>query len=235
MNKIIIALTALIINLHATEVYATFNVLAQKNAALAFNASGIVNAVHTDIANSVNKGDILASLENSDVKANLQSAQVAHKYAARDYERQQQVKHLIDASAFDAYALRYESTKAHLAYMQALLDKTYLKAPFDGVITFKEIEIGDTVNGMMLKTVFKIQSTHERKLLVEFDQKYYQDVHVGDTFEYKLDGQQKVYRGTISKIYPLANANNRKIQAEVQAKDLLVGLFGDGIIITQDR
>lgn len=235
MNKIIVSLAALILSLHGAEVYATFNVMAQKSASLAFNASGIVNNVNAEIAQSVAKGDVLASLENSDTKANLQSAEVAYKYAARDFERQKQVQHLIDASAFDAYALKYESAKAQLAYMQALFEKTYLKAPFDGVITFKDIEVGDTVNGMMLKTVFKIQSAHERKLLVEFDQKYYKDVKVGDTFRYKIDGEDTLHSGTIAKIYPLANANNRKIQAEVKAKDLLVGLFGDGVIITQEK
>jgi multidrug resistance efflux pump len=125
----------------------------------------------------------------------------------------------------------YEKAKSNVAYQQALYEKTFLKAPFDGVIYEKNIEVGDAVSGMMLKTVFKIQSQHQRKLVLEFDQKYHNQVKVGDKFIYKLDGETKQREGVISKIYPYANKQNAKIKAEVQAKDIVVGLFGDGQII----
>jgi membrane fusion protein, multidrug efflux system len=232
MNKIVLGLIGLVFSLNAAEIYATFNVEAQKSASLAFDASGVVNVVNVDISDEVQKGKVLASLENSDQKAILDSSKTTLKYAQKDYERQVAVKKLIDEGKFDSYALKYENAKNQLAYQEALYNKTFLKAPFDGVIFFKQVEVGDTVNGMMLKTVFKIQSKHERKLVVEYDQKYHSVVKVGDKYQYKLDGDDKVYTGVISKIYPLADANNRKMQAEVKAKDLVVGLFGDGKIIT---
>jgi membrane fusion protein, multidrug efflux system len=232
MNKIVLGLIGLVFSLNAAEIYATFNVEAQKSASLAFDASGVVNVVNVDISDEVKKGKVLASLENSDQKAILDSSKTTLKYAQKDYERQVAVKKLIDEGKFDSYALKYENAKNQLAYQEALYNKTFLKAPFDGVIFFKQVEVGDTVNGMMLKTVFKIQSKHERKLVVEYDQKYHSVVKVGDKYQYKLDGDDKVYTGVISKIYPLADANNRKMQAEVKAKDLVVGLFGDGKIIT---
>ena len=62
-----------------------------------------------------------------------------------------------------AYLYKYENAKAQLIYQQALLDKTLLKAPFDGLITQKSVEVGDVVSGAMIRTVLKIQSIHERK------------------------------------------------------------------------
>ena len=44
-----------------------------------------------------------------------------------------------------------------------------------------------------------------------------------------------MYDGIISKIYPYANYNNRKIKAEVKANDLMVGLFGEGYIIVDGK
>ena len=64
----------------------------------------------------------------------------------------------MDASKFDTYAFKYENSKAQMAYQQALLDKTQLKAPFDGVIYEKSVEVGDVVSGAMIRTVMKIQS-----------------------------------------------------------------------------
>ena len=235
MSKIIIVMMGLIVSLNAAEIYATFSVKAEKSASLAFDAGGIVKQVNYDLAQSVKKGALLAVLSNADKKANLESAKTALKYAKKEYERQEKVKKLIDEGKFDAVAYKYENAQNKVMYQEALYNKTFLKAPFDGVIFFKNIEVGDAVSGVSLKTVFKIESKHARKLIVSFDQKYRKSVKVGDTFAYKIEGESQTFHGKISKIYPSANANNRKMQAEVKAKDLIVGLFGDGKIITQEK
>lgn len=232
--KIIIGLLGVTLSLNAGEVYATFSVNAEKNAMLAFDAGGIVKEVNYDIASSVKEGSTLASLSNADIKATLESAKTALKYAQKDYERQLKVKELIDEGRFDQFALKYESAKNQVAYAQAKYDKTFLKAPFDGVIYDKEIEVGDTVSGMMLKTVFKIQSAKKRKLVLSFDQKYHKRVKIGQTFRYKVDGDDREYTGHISKLYPFANSANRKMQAEVKAEGFIVGLFGEGYIVVPE-
>ena len=233
-TKILIGLIAFTYTLNAAEVYATFTVEAEKKAMLAFDASGITQKVNYEIADRVKRGAVLASLVNADSKANLESAKTALKFAKKDYERQLKVKDLIDEGKFDQYAFKYENAKNKLAFAQAQYDKTYLKAPFNGVVYEKNIEVGDTVSGMMLKTVFKIQSKSKRKLILGFDQKYHKSVKVGQSFRYGVDGDEKEYRGVITKVYPFANSGNRKIKAEVKAKDFVVGLFGEGYITIPD-
>lgn len=234
MNKILIGLIGVIFTLNAADIYATFTVEADKKARLAFNASGITQRVNYDVASSVKRGKVLASLVNEDMKASLDSARTALKFAKKDYERQLKVKDLIDEGKFDQYAFKYENAKNQLAFAEAQYNKTYLRAPFDGVIYEKDIEVGDTVSGMMLKTVFKIQSKYSRKLILGFDQKYHKSVKVGQKFRYGVDGDSKEYVGVISKIYPYANSGNRKIKAEVKADGFVVGLFGEGYIEVPD-
>ncbi len=249
MRKIIIGVVCLVLSLSATEVYSTFNVEASQSANLAFNSSGTIKNIYVDVSSRVKKGDILVELKNDEYKASLQiakaeleNAEVSLKYAKKDYERQVKIKHMIDEEKFDRYELGFErakvavsQAKANLAYKQALLDKTILYAPFDGVIFEKSVAVGDVVSGMMLRTIFKIQSQDKRKLLVEFDQKYNQDVKVGQIFRYTIDGENKLHEGVISKVYPLANSANRKIKAEVKVNSFLVGLFGEGYIIVPDK
>lgn len=235
MKKIFIALVALVSLSNAQNVYATFDVAAQKSANLAFTASGIVQEDNVDIGSIVSKDQILAQLGNEDIAAMLKKTQIVFKFAKRELVRQKKIKKLIDASKYDKVLSNYENAQASVAYQEALYEKTILKAPFAGIIYAKNIEVGDAVSGMMLKTVFKIQSLHARKLILEFDQKYHDVVKVGQTFEYKVDGDNKTYQGVISKVYPYADFDNRKIKAEVQAKDLTVGLFGDGMILVDGK
>jgi len=230
MRKIILVLMLLVLNVEAKSLYATFTVVATKSANLAFTASGTVNKVEVSMASEVKKGEVLASLDNAEIKAALNIATTALKYAKRDYERQAKVKKLVDASRFDTYAFKYENAKAQVVYQKALLDKTVLKAPFDGVIYEKSIEVGDVVSGAMIRTVLKIQSLKNRKLELEIDQKYWKVIKPGLTFKYKVDGDTKEYTGKISKVSPYADNANRKIRAEVETEGFTPGLFGEGYI-----
>ena len=233
-KNLILGLMLSLTGLQAQELYATFTVEAKQSANLAFTSSGTVDKVLVDVSSIVKKGDLLAELQNHDLKAALHIAETALNFAKKEYDRQLKVKKLVDASKFDSYLFKYENAKAQLIYQQALLDKTLLKAPFDGLITQKSVEVGDVVSGAMIRTVFKIQSIHERKIVLAFDQKYWKVVKTGQIFHYKLDGDSKQYSGKISKIYPYADSGNRKIKAEVLAQDFIVGLFGEGYIEVPD-
>jgi RND family efflux transporter MFP subunit len=249
MIKAIIGLMSLVLAMNAGEIYANFHTEAVKSANLAFDASGVVKKVYVDVSSAVKKGDKLAELYSDDTKASLDiakasvaSAEVTLKFAQKDYERQVLIKHLIDEAQFDKYAQNFESAKAaligakaNLAYKQALYDKTTIYAPFDGVIFEKTVEVGDVVNGMMLRTVFKIQSQDERKLVLALDQKYWKSVKVGQSFKYSVDGDTEQYEGKITNVYPHADNDNRKLNAEVQAKGFIVGLFGNGYIHTDSK
>ena len=235
MRILILSLMLLSVSMQAEEVYATFSVQADKSANLAFTSSGIVNQVSVDVATVVKKGDILAQLQNNDLKAALNIANTSLKYEKKEYDRQLKVKHLLDESRLDSYAFKYESAKAQMEYQQALFDKTILRAPFDGVIYEKIVEVGDVVSGAMIRTIIKIQSLDKRKLILGFDQKYWRDIKVGQTFKYGVDGDSKIYKGKISKVYPYADSGNRKIKAEVEAKDFTPGLFGEGYIMIDEK
>ena len=165
VKSLILALMLSLTGLQAQELYATFTVKAKQSANLAFTSSGTVDKVLVDVSSIVKKGDLLAELQNHDLQAALHISETALNFAKKEYERQLKVKKLVDASHFDTYAFKYENAKAQLIYQQALLDKTLLKAPFDGLIIKKSVEVGDVVSGAMIRTVFKIQSIHEKKII----------------------------------------------------------------------
>lgn len=228
--KKIVFLVCMALQLNAEEIYATFDIEAKKSASLAFSSSGIIEKMHVDIGSKVKKDALLAELLNDDIEAMVEVSKVALQYAKSDYERQKKVQQHINVSLFESFAYKYDNAKVQLKYQETLLDKTYLRAPFDGIITAKKLEIGDVVSGQMITEVFDIQSLKERKLILKFDQKYHQKVKVGDRFTYKVDGDESTYSGTISKIYPTIESKSRKMLAEVKAEGFPVGLFGDGYI-----
>ena len=233
MNKTLFLTLITAMTLHATDIYATFTVKALQSANLAFNANGTVNHIYVDTGDTVHKGQTLATLRSGDIQAALQIARVGLTYAQKDHDRLQTVKDVTDQAKLDGVQFRVENAKAQLAYKQALLDKTILKAPFDGTIVTRNLEIGDTA-GLRPVAAYRLESTHARKLILSFDQKYWKVVKPGETFTYTVDGDLTPRKGVITKIYPTANLQSRKMQAEVAAKDIPAGLFGEGKILIPD-
>ena len=221
--------------IQAEQIYATFDIQAYRHTNLAFSAGGIVQDIETDVSMQVKQGEVLAHLNNDDLKAKLQIAMIAMRHAKKEYERQLSIKEVVQQAKLDSYEFQYDNAKAQVAYIRSLLDKTILKAPFDGIITAKMIEVGNVVSGIAPRTAFSLQSEHKRKLLLHFDQKYWHKVQTGNAFEYTIDGEQKARHGVIGKIYPKVNQQTRKMTAEVYVSDLVVGLFGTGTITTQDE
>lgn len=243
MKKIVL-LIMMGLGLYAQGIYATFDVEAEKSAELSLTSSGIIKSIETDVGQRVKKGDVLLRLENSDLKealelakARLELAKITAKYAEKSFKRFEKVKKVIDEGEYDRYASAYEQAKSsvheaevNVRYKQTLLDKTVLKAPFDGVIFDKPVEVGDVVSGAMIKVLLRLQSAKEVTLKLLVDQKYWNILKPGMLFTYKVDGDTTVRQGKVSKVYPTANSGNRKIMAEVPAEDIIPGLFGDGEI-----
>ena len=216
--------------LSAKEIYATFDIVAKRVAHLAFDANGVVKKINVDIASRVKKGQILASLENCDLEAKKELDLINYNHAKSDYQLQLKAKNTVNKLTLNRFKYNFLAAKAKLDYTKALLDKTFLKAPFDGIITEKKVEVGDVVSAMAPRELFRLESL-DKKLILKIDQKYISKIKVGDIFKYKIDGSNKHYKGKISKIYPSVDSSLRVIKAEVEVGNRFKsGLFGSGVI-----
>lgn len=228
----------------AEEVYATFNVQADKEAELVLSSTGLVKAIYVDVGDKVKKGAVLLELDNDDLKTSLLLAQkqidlaeVNLRFAKKAYERFEKVQDVVDEELFDQYVSGYErskielsNAKANRAYKQALFEKTRLKAPFSGVISSREIELGDGVSSAKMETLFTLITPQKQKLMIAVDEKYWQKLKIGQAFEYSVSGSAKKLTGKISKIYPAIDDKKRSVTVEVPATSLKTGIFGHGMI-----
>lgn len=242
MIKILFISFVLSIALMGEEIYATFDVVARKEANLNLTAHGIVKRLNADVGSHVQKGSLLLEIDNEDVVANidlakerLKKAKIEEQFARQTYERYRKVESVIEAELMDQHTLAYQKAaaasseaKASLRYQETLLEKTRLRAPFSGTIASRNIELGDSVVGS--SSLFRLISTPEVKLVLNFDEKYLRMITAGSKVRYRIDGQNGEKTGVISKIYPSVNAKNRKATAEVLATNIAPGLFGEAYI-----
>ncbi|WP_156240554.1 efflux RND transporter periplasmic adaptor subunit [Helicobacter heilmannii] len=231
MMKYLLCALLLVAGLSAKEVYAIFNVRALQDANLTLDSAGIVDAIYVDVGSKVKKGEVLLSLYNKDKKSQVDSINQQYDFSRKQYERYSKIGRAIDRNTLDKYYSDYRKLEYDRNYSQAVVDKTILKAPFDGVIASKNIELGDGMSANST-VLFRLVSKG-RKMVIEFDSKYLPVVKVGDTFLYSIDGKPEKQKVKITKIYPTIDENTRKVSAEALLpanSPLVPGVFGDGFI-----
>ena len=242
--KILFFLLMLVHGLFAEQIYATFDVVAKKEATLSLDVSGIVKKIYFDVGSSVKAGDLILELENETQKNDLELAIKDEKIAEINYlrsksnfERYEKVKNVIDEFRLDGFKFdmlsaeaAWQKAKTNIQIKKTILAKTYLKAPFAGIISVKHVEVGDGVSSGTLTPVADLIGSSGRKLILSFDEKYHRAVKPGSTFVYKIDGSQQTFTGKVTKVYPSIDPKTRMAKAEVATNTIKPGLFGDGYI-----
>ena len=158
-----------------TVLNATGYVVAQRKAAVASKATGRLVWLGVQEGSRVRKDDVIARLEDLDVKAtreqamanvqvaraNLTQGQVEQKDAEAALKRSQGLlaQGFVSQAAHDVAVARYDKSAAQIASLQASIaaavanwrgaevavEQTLIRAPFDGVVLTKAANVGDIV------------------------------------------------------------------------------------------
>lgn len=229
MKKIFIIILFMFNALFAEEIYATFDVVSEKESQLGLSASGIVATLNVNVGDKIKKGDLILSLNNTQEKNEYETARKNAEHSSKTYERYAKISDVIDKEKMENYLYDRDISQLNAQNKEIILRKTELRAPYDLVVTKKNIDLGAIVLASQTKLIDVI-ALDDVKLVLKFDEKYWQKVKIGQTFTYRVDGSDKNYEGIITKIYPVILNDTRQMEAEVKTKDLMPGLFGNGSI-----
>jgi len=136
-------------------------VVAQRKAAVASKGTGRLVYLGVVEGDRVRSGQVLARIEDADVRAQLAQAQAnlaLSRAELRDAERSlAREKTLMDSNftsqaTYDAAEARLDRVKAGIAVAQAALqsaevalENTVIRAPFDGTVLTKNADVGEVV------------------------------------------------------------------------------------------
>jgi len=142
---------------------ATGNTAAVNSANLVARVQGFLTEVKYTDGMPVKRGQHLFTIEPEPYQLKLQQAQAAEaaaqasqKQTEADFERQQELvqRQAASKAAFDAATAKRDSDKAKVLQAQAdtkqaqiNLDYTKVVAPFDGVVTARQVSVGELVGG----------------------------------------------------------------------------------------
>ncbi|MBT6392309.1 MAG: efflux RND transporter periplasmic adaptor subunit, partial [Nitrosomonadales bacterium] len=130
----------------------------REGAALSFNNGGYVTDVKVDLGTKVKKGQVLARLSQRDAKSLYLSSQADYVNKESYYNRMKVARESKAVSQQDVSDAKteLEIAASNLAINKKGLEDTVLRAPYDGIITFKDADEAQQV--YIGETLFKIDS-----------------------------------------------------------------------------
>lgn len=167
-------------------------------------ASGVLVEKHFVEGQSVNKGDLLYSIENdvyvariNVANASLQIAQAALNSASRSWERTRDLfksKTVSEdsrdtaRSVYDQALASLALAKANLQQVQIDLNHTQVSAPISGVVGLKQVDVGDFVSASPPMNLIEI--TQNNKVHVEFSMPLHDYINLKNNHWSTAENQQ---------------------------------------------
>lgn len=120
---------------------------AEKRAIVTSRTRGVLEELRVEEGESVASGQVIAVLENDEQELAVARFEAIVEIKTREFERQKGLNAQKIVSDNDVEAVRREVREAtnDLAVAQLNLERTEIKAPFDGVVLVRYIDIGGTV------------------------------------------------------------------------------------------
>ena len=131
-------------------------------------------------------GDLLVSLDDAIARAELDQAR-ANLELAESYQRAQMLfkRGASNAQAQDEAQSQQQAARASLALAQARLDKTQIRAPYDGFLGLRQVSTGDYLSPG--QDIVNLEVLDPLKVDFRVPQKAVSQVHLGQTVEISVD------------------------------------------------
>jgi RND family efflux transporter MFP subunit len=219
----------------------------ERRADLRAEVPAVVMAVLKENGQPVRRGDLLVRLDDTSIRDSLVSAQEAERAASQAFaqaERQhQRMKTLRDQGMASAQQLEdaeirrnttqsdLSAAKARLVGARQQLQRTEVRAPFDGIVADRKVSAGDTAQ--VGKELLKVMDPRSLRFEGLVSSDAIQSVKVGQPVTFRVNGYGKQeFAGRVKFVAPTANPTTRQVEVIVEiaggAPERLAGLYAEG-------
>lgn len=221
------------------------------SATIKSKVSGVVEATTLQEGMAVHAGQVLARIDQADLRARLQQqqaqldeAQAKLAMATKNETNSQALltQKYISQNAFDSTQNTVDLARANVKSASAMvelariaLNDGVIKAPIDGVVSKRHVQAGEKLALDM--PVYSIVNLSELILEAQVPASEIPRVKVGQDVKFRVDGfAQRDFHGQVARINPSTEAGSRAMLVYISVKNedsaLRAGMFAKGTIVT---
>lgn len=196
--------------------------------------SGIIDRIYVDYNSIVQKGQVIAELDKTNLlselastQSNLANAQSSLTYQTSNYNRYKTLfeKGLVSANDYENAKLSYEQAVQQVKVHQQNVQKAQtnlgyatITSPIDGIVLSKEVEEGQTVaSAMTTPTLFIIaQDLTDMRVIADIDEADIGGVKEGQRVTFTVDAYpDDIFEGEVTQVRQEATTESNVVTYEV--------------------
>ncbi|HXB09374.1 MAG TPA: efflux RND transporter periplasmic adaptor subunit [Puia sp.] len=202
------------------EIEANGSVVANEYVELHPEISGRIVYLNVPEGGKVSKGTVIARINDADLQATLEKGKAQLELYQKTEERERKLLEIngINQADYDLAVSNINSTKADIDYTQAQLDKTIIRAPFDGVVGLRQVSPGAYITPANI--IATVQQLDKTKVDFTLPEQYGNIVRKGSLVDVQLDALTNTRRkGLIVATEPQVNLTSRNLKVRALLED----------------
>jgi membrane fusion protein (multidrug efflux system) len=224
--------------IYENKIYSTGTLIANEDVQLRSEISGKIVEMRLQEGQQVKAGDLLIKINDSELQAQLKQVQFRLNLAEVREKRQRTLLERggISQEQYDATLNELNVLRSEMDLIRAQIDKTEIKAPFDGVVGLRYVSTGSYITPST--QIATIQSINPIKVEFSIPERYAGIVKVGNKVVFNVQGQEKDFEAEIYAIEPRINIQTRTLMMRALADNtkgtLLPGAFANIELILEE-
>ncbi|NGP86839.1 efflux RND transporter periplasmic adaptor subunit [Fodinibius halophilus] len=204
---------------------------ADEEATVVAKVRGLVETLHVEEGDIVQAGDLLAQLEDEQLRLEAQQAKATMDRLKNELNRKKELyqKELISAQEFENAKYEFQAQKSSYELAQLQLNYTQITAPINGIISDRMIKVGNMINSD--QEVFQITDFDPLLAVLDIPEHEMNKLNKGQSAKIKVDAiPGATFSGRVLRISPTVNSETGTFEVTVSIKDesrkLKPGMFG---------
>ena len=201
--------------------------------------AGTVSEIDFESGAVVKKGDLLVKFDTRTEEAQLKAANAQLEWAKVSAERAHKLRtdSTVSQSELDQAEASFQQAKANADAIQAIIDKKTLRAPFDGKLGIRQINLGEYVDAG--KPIVSLQSLTPVYADFSLPQQDLSQIKTGMVVRISMDAYtNKTFEGRLTAVNPNLDTSTRsaRLQATLDNPDHLLrpGMFARIEVVLPD-
>ncbi len=194
------------------KILTTGSILPDEAVDLSSETAGKITSLLFKEGSRVRKGDLLLSINDADLQAQMQRL----KYQStllQDREYRQRMlleKEAVSREVYDKALTDLNTNRAEISALEAQIAKTRVVAPFDGIIGLRYVSEGSYINpSVRIATLTKIQPV---KIEFTIPERYATHVGVGNRITFSTGNSNQMLDAKVYAIEPIIDQNTRTLK-----------------------
>lgn len=214
-------------------------VLPNEEVEIRSETSGKIERIYFDEGSSVHRGDMLIQINDDELQAQLLRATARRTLAEQQESRARDMfnQNLVSQEELDRAASELDVVKAEVQLIAAQIDKTAIRAPFEGVIGLRYVSEGAYITPAT--RIATLQDDRQVKIDFSVPEKYAGVIKEGDKINFTTPGSSGSFTGMVYALESKIDLATRTLRLRAVSPNpdgaLVAGAFANVEMVLREK